>query len=79
MIGHGDLDRGDIVEYIDPSTNQFELGSFIRSITYKTGDKRTNIIVFNSIGSKTTIPEQNIKWGLTALRNLKGVFGNDQS
>ncbi len=79
MIGLEDLDHGDIVEYINPKTSQFGVGIFVQSINRRTGDKRTDIIVKNSLGSKTTITEQNIRWGLTALRNRKGVFGNDRS
>ena len=79
MIGLEDLDQGDIIEYINPTTSQFGVGTFVRSINRRTGDKRTDIIVENTLGSKTTITEQNVRWGLTALRNRKGAFSNDQS
>ena len=66
MIRLGDLNPGDIVEFIDPATSQFNVGTFVRTIKRRTGDKGTDIIVLSSIGHKTTIRDQNIRWDRTA-------------
>ena len=71
MIRLGDLEPGDVVEFIDPGTSQFKVGTFVRTIKHRIGDKGTSIIVIGSLGHKTTIREQNIRWDRTA--HHKGV------
>jgi hypothetical protein len=61
-----DLKPGDIVQFIDPNTQRFGVGTFDRIIKRRTGDKRTDIILKTAIGGKTTIQEGWIKWEMMA-------------
>ena len=71
MIRLGDLNPGDIIQFIDPNTNKFGIGTFVKIINRRTGSKRTDIILNNAIGHKITIWEEWIDWNRTA--HHKGV------
>lgn len=59
-----DLNPGDLVQFVDPNTQRFGVGTFLHTIKRRTGDKRTDIILKTAIGGKTTILEGWIKWNM---------------
>ena len=71
MISPGNLNPGDLVVYNRPVTEDFDVGLFVKITKWK--DKGADMVVLNSLGSKTNINEQNVDWNSTAFFNENGA------
>ena len=73
MISSINLTPGDLVVYNHPKTDEFDVGLFVKITKWKTPDKGIDMVVLNSLGSKTSINEQNVDWECTAFFNENGA------
>ena len=73
MIGPVHLNPGDAVYYSLPKTDEFDVGLFVKITKWKTTDKGMDMVILNSLGSKTNINEQDVDWDVTGFFNESGA------
>jgi len=73
MISPVNLIPGDVVLYNHPKTNELDVGLFVRISKWKTSHHGIDLIVLNSLGSKTNINEQDVEWESTVFFNENGA------
>lgn len=72
MMGIYDLLSGNCVVYIDPRTQQQEVGLFVKINKFHV-NTHTDITILDLTGKKTTIKESCIEWDKTAFLNEMGA------
>ena len=66
-----DFNPGDIIEFIDPVSSHFAVGTFVKVIKRRTGDRHVDIELKTTTG-KAIITEQKIRWDRTMYYKQKG-------